>query len=96
LLKKTEFSGVFNLTAPMPMTNSEMGRVISKVMKRPYWMRVPGFMLKLILGEMSNLVLDGQKVMPKRLLEAGYIFGFGDLEEALGDLLKKRARSKES
>ncbi|PKN98316.1 MAG: TIGR01777 family protein [Chloroflexi bacterium HGW-Chloroflexi-4] len=89
LLKKSEFSGVFNLTAPKPKSNSDMGRVIAKAMRRPYWMPVPGFALKLLLGEMSTLVLDGQKVMPKRLLEAGYIFCFDDLEEAVSDLLKK-------
>ncbi|MDP3720923.1 MAG: TIGR01777 family oxidoreductase [Anaerolineaceae bacterium] len=89
LLEKTDLNGVFNLTAPRPMRNSEIGRVLAKAMKRPYWMPVPGFVLKLVLGEMSTLVLDGQKVIPKRLLESGYIFCFSDLEEAVNELLKK-------
>ncbi len=88
LLEKADAKGVFNLTAPTPMSNSEIGRVLADVMNRPYWMPVPGFALKLILGEMSTLVLDGQKVMPKRLLESGYVFGFTDLQEAITDLLK--------
>lgn len=88
LLEKADAKGVFNLTAPTPMSNSEIGKILAEVMKRPYWMPVPGFALKLILGEMSTLVLDGQKVMPRRLLESGYVFGFTDLNEALTDLLK--------
>ncbi len=88
LLEKPEAKGIFNLTAPTPMSNNEIGRVLASVMKRPYWMPVPGFLLKLVLGEMNSLVLDGQNVMPKRLLEAGYKFRFSDLEEALYDLLK--------
>lgn len=89
LLEKGDAHGVFNLTSPNPMSNSEIGKVLAKVMKRPYWMPVPGFALKLLLGEMSTLVLDGQKVMPKRLLESGFKFRFVYLEEALIDLLKK-------
>ena len=88
LLEKPEAKGIFNLTAPTPMSNSEMGRVLARVTKRPYWMPVPAFLLKLVLGEMSTLVLDGQKVMPKRLLEAGYKFSFNDLDDAVHDLLK--------
>lgn len=87
LLEKADAHGVYNLTSPNPMSNSEMGRMLAKVMKRPYWMPVPGFVLKLLLGEMSTLVLDGQKVLPKRLLESGFKFGFSDLEKTLIDLL---------
>jgi len=88
LLEKTDAQGVFNLTAPNPMSNSEIGKVLAKIMKRSYWMPVPGFALKILLGEMSTLVLDGQKVMPKRLLESGFKFRFVYLKEALNDLLK--------
>jgi uncharacterized protein len=88
LLEKPDAKGVFNLTAPDPMSNSEIGKVLAKVMNRPYWMPVPGFALKLLLGEMSTLVLDGQKVIPRRLLEAGFKFRFLDINEALIDLLK--------
>ncbi len=88
LLEKTDLEGVFNLTAPTPLSNKEIGKVLAKVMKRPYWMPVPGFALKLVLGEMSTLVLDGQRVMPKRLLASDYKFCFTDLNEALIDLLK--------
>lgn len=88
LLTHSNANGVFNLTAPTPQSNSEIGKVLAKVMNRPYWFPVPGFALKLILGEMSTLVLDGQKVMPKRLLESGYQFRFKELNAALSDLVK--------
>ena len=56
-------------------------------MHRPYWLPAPAFMLRLVLGEMSTLVLDGQRVLPKRLLEMGFSFEYGELRKALEDLL---------
>jgi uncharacterized protein (TIGR01777 family) len=87
LIEKSTCAGVYNLTAPKPLQNNEIGKVLARVMNRPYWMPVPGFALKLVLGEMSTLVLDGQKVLPERLLEEGYHFLYPNLEGALIDLL---------
>jgi uncharacterized protein len=83
-----KLEGVFNLTAPNPVTNHELGKVISKIIKRPNWFPVPGFVLRLLLGEMSTLVLDGQQVLPVRLINAGYKFKFEHIEAALHDLLE--------
>ena len=80
--------GVFNLSAPQPLSNADFGRIIAKMMQRPYWLPVPAFALRLLLGEMSTLVLDGQFVLPKRLLELGFRFRFERAEEALSDLLR--------
>jgi hypothetical protein len=52
-------------------------------MRRPYWFPVPAFGLKLVLGEKSELVLDGQNVYPRKLLEHGFQFKYPDLESAL-------------
>lgn len=90
LIEKTDSSGVYNLTAPRPVSNAEMGKAISRITHLPYWMPVPGFALKMVLGEMSTLVLDGQKVLPARLLNEGFQFKFPDIELALTDLLKKQ------
>lgn len=79
--------GNINLTAPNPVSNADFGKAIARALHRPYWMPVPGFALKLLLGEMSTLVLDGQKVLPDRLIEAGYTFKFPKLDGALSDLL---------
>jgi uncharacterized protein (TIGR01777 family) len=88
LIENPESKGIYNLTSPNPITNSEMGKTLGKVMNRPFWMPVPGFILKLVLGEMSTLVLDGQKVLPSRLQSEGFKFQFPDAKTAIQDLLK--------
>ena len=90
LVEKSTCRGVYNLTAPNPETNSQFGRILGKVMQKPFWLPVPGFALRMVLGEMSTLVLDGQRVLPKRLLEEGYVFEYSGLQSALVDLLKAR------
>lgn len=87
LVKHDDLQGAFNLTAPNPVTMAEFGRTLGKVMRRPYWAPVPDLLLRAGLGEMSTLVLDGQRVLPKRLEEAGFWFQYPLLEEALEDLL---------
>jgi uncharacterized protein (TIGR01777 family) len=80
-------SGVFNLTAPQPVRNKEFARAIGQVLHRPSLFPVPGFVLKLMLGEMAQeLVLTSQRVMPARLSEAGFSFDYPTLEKALKDL----------
>ena len=90
LVERQASSGVYNLTAPQPVSNAALGKSISKTTGLPYWMPVPGFALKAVLGEMSTLVLDGQYVLPSRLLSEGYQFRFSTIDAALSDLLKKR------
>lgn len=89
LIRNNQAKGVYNLTAPNPITNDEFGRTIGKVMKRPHYIPIPGFVMRLAFGEVSSMVLEGQKVLPQRLLEAGYGFKFPMLEDALKDLLLK-------
>ncbi len=87
LIDTKESNGVFNLTAPQPMRNKEFARFIGQVLHRPSLFPVPGFVLKLMLGEMAKeLVLTSQRVMPARLLEAGFSFDYPTLEMALKDL----------
>lgn len=86
LASHPDVSGVYNLTAPNPLTNADFGRILGRTLHRPYWLPAPAFALKLLLGEMSTLVLDGQKVLPRRLLDSGYVFTFSRLEDALNDL----------
>jgi len=79
--------GAFNLTAPGAVSNRELARVIARVLKRPGFLPAPAIALRLLLGEMATLVLDGQRAVPARLLERGYEFRFPDIEPALRDLL---------
>lgn len=87
VLANDHISGPINATAPDPRTNREFARVLGKAMHRPAFFPTPAFMLRLMLGEMSDIVLTGQRVIPKRALEFGYEFQFPDLESALRDIL---------
>jgi uncharacterized protein len=80
-------AGVYNVTSPEPVTNAQFGQILAKVLKRPYWLPAPAFMLRLLLGEMSTLVLDGQRVLPRRLQALGFQFQFASLRSALVNLL---------
>jgi uncharacterized protein (TIGR01777 family) len=82
-------TGVYNLTAPNPVTNAEFMRTLARVMKRPGVMRVPGFALKLLFGEMSSTLLQGPRVTPARLLADGYTFQFPEVEMSLKSLLAR-------
>lgn len=87
LLENESARGVFNLTSPYPASNSSIGKKMAKIMNRPYWIPAPAIILRFFLGEMSSLVLDGQNIFPKRLLEAGYSFRYERIDDALEDLL---------
>ena len=86
LLELQAPSGPFNLTAPNPVTNREFSRSLGKSLHRPSFMPTPAFALKMALGEMSTLALDGQCAVPTRLLELGYKFRFPDIDSALADI----------
>lgn len=87
LLESQTSQGVYNLTAPQAVTNAQMGRALATRLHRPYWLPLPGFVLRLVLGEMSQLVLEGQRVTPTRLLKTSFEFKFPTLDAALKDLL---------
>jgi uncharacterized protein len=88
LIERPDARGAFNLCAPEPLRNAELARVIGRVMGRPSFVPVPAFAMKLLLGDKATLVLDGQRQVPKRLLELGFQFQFPQVEAALRDLLK--------
>ncbi|WP_256760706.1 TIGR01777 family oxidoreductase [Cohnella sp. WQ 127256] len=87
-LDDTTLSGPVNAVAPDPVSNDEFGRLLGRVTKRPHWFPVPGILLKSVLGEMSTLVLTGQKAMPRKLLDHGFEFTFPKLEGALRDITR--------
>jgi uncharacterized protein (TIGR01777 family) len=88
LMETPAASGAFNLCSPNPQTMKDFTATIGKVLGRPSYLPAPSFALKLALGEVSTLVLDGQRQVPQRLLEAGYRFHYSESKAALQDLLK--------
>ncbi|WFA06117.1 TIGR01777 family oxidoreductase [Bacillus sp. HSf4] len=86
-INDSELSGPLNATAPNPVRMERFGKTIGKVKKRPHWLAVPAFAIKAVLGEMSLLVLKGQRVVPEKCLLNEYRFLYPDLEDALRDLL---------
>jgi uncharacterized protein len=89
LIENGRANGPFNLCSPNPVTNRRFSKVLGKVLKRPSFIPVPAFMLKLILGEMSTVLLEGQRVVPKRLQELGFKFQFPEIEPALREIFEK-------
>ncbi len=87
-LLENEAAGPYNLSAPKPVTQREFTHTAARVLKRPAFFPTPAFALRLMLGEKAQLVLEGQRALPKRLLEAGFEFRFPTLQAALEDLLK--------
>jgi uncharacterized protein (TIGR01777 family) len=75
--------GVFNNTAPHPVTNRDFASHLGRAVKRPVALRVPGWLLRPMLGEMAHLYLTGQKVIPERHLQAGFAYRYPHIAEAL-------------
>ncbi|MHC8324027.1 TIGR01777 family oxidoreductase [Pseudomonas sp. GB2N2] len=86
LLHQKTASGPYNACAPKPVRNREFAKTLGSVLHRPAFMPMPALALKVGLGELSLLLLGGQKAQPTRLLEAGFTFQFTDLRAALDDL----------
>ncbi len=89
ILNNPDLYGPFNCVSPVPVSMREFAKVLGSVIGRPSWMPVPSFVLRLLLGEMSEMLLTGQKAVPNKLLTSGFQFKFKRLDEAFIDLLKK-------
>jgi uncharacterized protein (TIGR01777 family) len=87
LIENQGASGPVNLCAPNPVTYRQLAHILGRVMGRPSWIPLPGFAMKLAFGEVSSVLLEGQKAIPLRLQEAGFVFCFPDMEGALRDVL---------
>jgi uncharacterized protein (TIGR01777 family) len=84
LLHQPQMTGPINITAPNPCTQKEFAKAYAKSLHRPLLLTTPTFVIRLLFGEMGeSLINHGQKVIPKRLLEAGFIFKKPTIEEAL-------------
>ena len=89
LLDHDHAGGAYNGTAPVPVTNRDFARTLGKALHRPAVLPTPAFALKAGLGEMAQLLLTGQRVLPAHALAEGFTFGCPTLESALQDLLHR-------
>ncbi|UCD72369.1 MAG: TIGR01777 family oxidoreductase [Syntrophobacterales bacterium] len=87
LMAHREISGPVNLTSPNPVRNEELARALGKAMHRPSLLPAPGFMLQLILGEFGSVLLEGQRVIPQKLVDNGYVFIYPEIDGALQSLI---------
>lgn len=83
---QSSIEGPLNAVAPHPVTNDEFGRLLGTAYHRPHWFPVPAPVLKLALGEMSELVLQGQRVLPAKAMEHGFVFEYPELLSGLKSL----------
>ncbi len=87
LIEHADADGPFNLTAPEPLTNRDLSRAMGEVLHRPSFAPAPGFALRFLLGEMADALLHGQRAVPRRLLDLGYVFRYPEALGALRGLL---------
>ena len=97
-LENKSWSGVFNAVAPQPVTNSEFMRELRRALRRPWSPPAPAFAVRLLaplLGADASLALGGQRVLPERLLEAGFQFQFPQLRGALDEIQSRPKPAKD-
>jgi hypothetical protein len=89
LLKHPEISGPVNVCSPNPVRNKDLAKALGKALHRPSFMPAPGFMIKLVLGEFGSVILEGQRVIPKKLLENGFVFQYPHIHKALQGIVSQ-------
>jgi uncharacterized protein (TIGR01777 family) len=87
LLKHPEISGPVNVCSPNPVRNRDLAKALGKALHRPSFMPAPAFMIKLVLGEFGSVILEGQRVIPKRLLDSGFAFQYPEIDKALQEIV---------
>jgi uncharacterized protein (TIGR01777 family) len=87
LARRSDLAGPFNLCAPHPVTNTAMAGALGRVLGRPAKVSVPAVMVRMMAGELGNVLLSSQRTLPARLLESGFNFDFDRIEVALADIV---------
>jgi len=91
-IRTESMEGAINFTSPEIVTMEQFGVTLAKAMHRPHWLPLPSFIMRLILGEMSMLLLEGQRVYPERLLKHGFSFSYPSLNAALTKLVQQQSK----
>jgi len=87
LLKHPEISGPVNVCSPNPVRNKDLAKALGKALHKPSFLPAPGFMVKLVLGEFGSVILEGQRVIPRKLLDSRFVFQYPDIEKALQSIV---------
>jgi uncharacterized protein (TIGR01777 family) len=90
LIERRDLCGVVNFTSPEPITNWEQAKTIGRVLRRPLFFSLPGWVLKLVFGEGASVLLDSKEVYPKVLQESGFEFSYPTFEEAMEEIARAR------
>ena len=89
LINDDTLQGIFNITAPTPLTNYAFGKALAQTLNRPYLIPLPLWQLKLMFGEGAQVLTQSSAILPKRLTEQGFQFEFTQAKQALNDILKR-------
>jgi hypothetical protein len=87
MMKHPEISGPVNVCSPNPVRNKDLAKALGKALRRPSLIPAPGFMVKRVLGEFGSVILEGQRVIPGRLLDLGFVFQYPDIDKALQSIV---------
>jgi uncharacterized protein (TIGR01777 family) len=87
LLKHPEISGPVNVCSPNPVRNKDLAKALGKALHKPSFLPAPGFMVKWVLGEFGSVILEGQRVIPRKLLDKGFVFQYPDINKALKSIV---------
>ncbi len=91
LLGHPELSGPFNLCSPYPVRNRELAKAIGKALHRPSFLAAPAFMIRLVFGEFGSIILKGQRVVPRRHLQNGFVFQYPEIGEAVESVVRQHS-----
>ena len=86
-VEKKDLEGPVNLCSPDPVRNRDLAKALGSVLGRPSFIPAPGFMIRLVMGELGGVLLSSQRAMPQRLLDSGIRFQYPDLNAALRQIL---------
>lgn len=87
VFENREISGPVNFCSPNPVRNRDLAKALGKILSRPSFLTTPGFMLRLVLGEFGSVLLEGQRVIPAKLLKHGFSFSYPDITGALEEVI---------
>jgi len=87
LLAHPDITGPVNLCAPNPVRNKDLAQALGRVLHRPSLLPAPAFMVRLVLGEFGSVILKGQRALPLRLIESGFVFRYPEIGEALASIV---------